>query len=63
VGAGAVRVAVGCALPLVLTACGQPDPARNNSRRFTIGRPGDYRFLCTIHEAKGQVERLVVTSK
>jgi plastocyanin len=139
VGAGAVRVAVGCALLLVLTACGQPDdPARSqsgqpdsvtltpgpdgvqsvevdagddfrfhpsvinaepgpvrltlenvgkgaphtwqapqlsganvpltsagqrNSVRFTIGRPGDYRFLCSIHEAQGQVGRLVVASK
>jgi plastocyanin len=139
VGAGAVRVAVGCALLLVLTACGQPsNPARSesgqpdavtltrgpdgsqsvevdagddfgfhpstinaapgpvrltlknvgkgaphtwqapqlpganvalttagqgNSVRFTIARPGDYRFLCTIHQAQGQVGRLVVASK
>jgi len=139
VGAGAVRVAVGCALALVLTACGQPsNPARSesgqpdtvtltsapdgtqsvevdagddlrfhpstinaapgpvrltlknvgkgaphtwqaaqlqgasvplttagqsNSARFTIGRPGDYRFICTIHVAQGQVGRLVVASK
>ncbi len=138
-GAGAVRVAVGCALLLVLAACGQPDnPARGESGqpdavtltpgpdgrqsvevdagddfrfhpsvinaepgpvrltvkhvgkgaphtwrapqlprasvplttagqsttvRFTIDRPGDYRFLCSIHEAQGQVGRLVVASK
>ena len=138
-GAGAVRVAVGCALLLVLTACGQPEnPARSessqpdtvtltpgpdgaqsvevdagddfrfhpsvinakpgpvqltlknvgkgaphtwqapqlpaasvplttagqsNSVRFTIGRPGDYQFLCSIHQAQGQVGRLVVASK
>lgn len=138
-GAGAVRVAVGCALVLVLTACGQPsNPARSesgqpdsvtltpgpdgaqsvevdagddlrfhpstinaapgpvrltlknvgkgaphtfeaaqlpgarvplttagqsNSVRFTIGSPGDYRFVCTIHEAQGQVGRLVVAPK
>ena len=30
--------------------------------RFTIGRPGDYRFFCSIHEAQGQVGRLVVAS-
>ena len=139
VGAGAVRVAVGCALVLVLSACGQPsNPARSqsgqpdtvtltpgadgtqsvevdagddlrfhpsminaapgpvqltlknvgkgaphtweapqlpganvplttagqrNDVRFTIGRAGDYRFICTIHEAQGQVGRLVVASK
>ena len=138
-GAGTVRVTVGCALVLVLAACGQPDdPARSesaqpdavtltpgpdgtqsvevdagddfrfhpsvvnaepgpvrltlkhvgkgaphtwrapqlpgasvplttagqsNSVRFTIGRPGDYRFLCSIHEAQGQVGRLVVAAK
>ncbi|MFL6130604.1 MAG: cupredoxin domain-containing protein [Mycobacteriales bacterium] len=28
--------------------------------RFRIGRPGDYRFVCTIHEAQGSVGRLVV---
>jgi plastocyanin len=28
--------------------------------RFTVGRPGDYRFVCTIHEAQGTVGRLVV---
>jgi plastocyanin len=139
VGAGAVRVTVGCALALVLTACGQPaNPARSessqpdtvtltpgpdgtqsvevdagddfrfhpslinaapgpvrltlkhvgkgaphnwqapqlpgasvplttagqsNSVRFTIGRAGDYRFVCSIHEAQGQVGRLVVAAK
>jgi plastocyanin len=35
----------------------------SNTVRFTIGRPGDYRFLCSIHEAQGQVGRLVVASK
>jgi plastocyanin len=139
VGAGAIRVTVGCALVLVLAACGQPEnPARSessqpdavtlspgpdgtqavevdagddfrfhpsvidaepgplrltlkhvgrgaphtwqtpqlpgavvplttagqsNSIRFTIGRPGDYRFFCSIHEAQGQVGRLVVAAK
>lgn len=138
-GAGTVRVTVGCALVLVLAACGQPDdPARSesaqpnavtltpgpdgtqsvevdagddfrfhpsvvnaepgpvrltlkhvgkgaphnwqapqlpgasvplttagqsNSVRFTIGRPGDYRFLCSIHQAQGKVGRLVVAAK
>jgi plastocyanin len=38
-----------------LTTAGQ-----SNSVRFTIGRPGDYRFVCSIHEAQGQVGRLVV---
>ena len=28
--------------------------------RFTVGRPGDYRFVCSIHEAQGSVGRLVV---
>lgn len=28
--------------------------------RFTVGRPGDYRFVCTIHEAQGSVGRLVL---
>ena len=28
--------------------------------RFRVGRPGDYRFVCTIHEAQGSVGRLVV---
>jgi plastocyanin len=34
----------------------------SNSVRFTIGRPGDYRFICSIHETQGQVGRLVVTA-
>ena len=41
-----------------LTTAGQ-----SNSVRFTIGRPGDYRFICTIHEAQGQVGRLVVAAR
>ena len=45
----------GASVPL--TTAGQ-----RNSVRFTIGRPGDYRFLCSIHEAQGQVGRLVVAS-
>lgn len=28
--------------------------------RFQAGRPGDYRFVCTIHEAQGSVGRLVI---
>jgi plastocyanin len=28
--------------------------------RFTVARPGDYRFVCTVHEAQGSVGRLVV---
>ena len=46
----------GASVPL--TTAGQ-----SNSVRFTIGRPGDYRFLCSIHEAQGQVGRLVVAAK
>jgi len=34
----------------------------SNTATFTIGRPGDYRFVCSIHEAQGQVGRLVVKS-
>jgi len=30
--------------------------------RFRVGRPGDYRFVCTVHEAQGQVGRLTVTA-
>lgn len=30
--------------------------------RFKVNRPGDYRFVCTIHEAQGSVGRLVVTA-
>jgi plastocyanin len=45
----------GASVPL--TTAGQ-----SNSVRFTIGRPGDYRFVCSIHEAQGQVGRLVVKS-
>jgi plastocyanin len=33
---------------------------RSSSVSFTIGRPGDYRFICSIHENQGQVGRLVV---
>jgi plastocyanin len=40
-----------------LTTAGQ-----SRSVRFTIGRPGDYRFVCSIHQAQGQVGRLVVKS-
>lgn len=43
----------GAAVPL--TTAGQ-----SNAVSFTIGRPGDYRFVCSIHEAQGQVGRLVV---
>jgi plastocyanin len=32
------------------------------SASFRIGRPGDYRFVCTIHEAQGSVGRIVVES-
>jgi plastocyanin len=32
----------------------------SRSVRFRIGRPGDYRFVCTIHEAQGSVGRIVV---
>jgi plastocyanin len=45
----------GASVPL--TTAGQ-----SNSPRFTIGRPGDYRFSCSIHEAQGQVGRLVVAA-
>ena len=31
--------------------------------RFVVGRPGDYRFVCTIHEAQGSVGRLVVRGR
>lgn len=34
----------------------------SRSVRFTVGRAGDYRFVCSIHEAQGQVGRLVVTA-
>lgn len=40
-----------------LTTAGQ-----SNAVSFTIGRPGDYRFVCSIHESQGQVGRLVVKS-
>ena len=40
-----------------LTSAGQ-----SNAVSFTIGRPGDYRFVCSIHESQGQVGRLVVKS-
>lgn len=29
---------------------------------FRIGRPGSYRFVCTIHEAQGSVGRIVVAA-
>lgn len=45
----------GASVPL--TTAGQ-----SNSVRFSIGRPGDYRFICSIHENQGQVGRLVVKS-
>jgi plastocyanin len=45
----------GASVPL--TNAGQ-----TNAARFTVGRPGDYRFVCSIHEAQGQVGRLVVTA-
>lgn len=34
----------------------------SRTARFTVGRPGDYRFVCTIHEAQGSVGRLVITA-
>lgn len=40
-----------------LTTAGQ-----SSTVEFTVGRPGDYRFVCSIHEAQGQVGRLVVKS-
>ena len=40
-----------------LTTAGQ-----SSTVSFTIGRPGDYRFVCSIHESQGQVGRLVVKS-
>jgi plastocyanin len=45
----------GASVPL--TTAGQ-----TNTVKFTIGRPGDYRFICSIHETQGQVGRLVVKS-
>jgi len=32
----------------------------SRSVRFRIAQPGDYRFVCTIHEAQGMAGRLVV---
>jgi plastocyanin len=29
---------------------------------FTVSKPGDYRFVCTLHERQGQVGRLVVSA-
>jgi plastocyanin len=43
----------GASVPL--TTAGQ-----SQAVTFTIERPGDYRFVCSIHEAQGQVGRLVV---
>lgn len=40
-----------------LTTAGQ-----SSTVSFTIGRPGDYRFVCSIHETQGQVGRLIVKS-
>ena len=45
----------GASVPL--TTAGQ-----SRSITFTVSRPGDYRFVCSIHEAQGQVGRLVVKS-
>jgi plastocyanin len=45
----------GASVPL--TTAGQ-----SATTSFTIGRPGDYRFVCSIHETQGQVGRLVVTA-
>jgi plastocyanin len=58
VGKGAPHTWQAAQLPgadVPLTSAGQ-----SNSVSFTIGRPGDYRFICSIHEAQGQVGRLVV---
>ena len=33
---------------------------QSRSVRFVVSRPGDYRFVCTIHESQGQVGRLVI---
>jgi plastocyanin len=41
-----------------LTSAGQ-----SKSVRFTVSRPGDYRFVCTIHEAQGQVGTLTVAAQ
>jgi plastocyanin len=60
VGKGAPHTWQAAQLPgasVPLTTAGQ-----SSSVRFTIGRPGDYRFVCSIHEAQGQVGRLVVTA-
>jgi plastocyanin len=61
VGKGAPHTWQAAQLPgasVPLTTAGQ-----SNSVRFTIGRPGDYRFICSIHERQGQVGRLVVTTR
>jgi plastocyanin len=61
VGKGAPHTWQAAQLPgatVPLTTAGQ-----SNSVRFTIGRPGDYRFVCSIHEAQGQVGRLVVAAR
>jgi plastocyanin len=60
VGKGAPHTWQAAQLPgasVPLTTAGQ-----TNSIRFTIGHPGDYRFICSIHVAQGQVGRLVVTT-
>lgn len=35
-------------------------PGQSRSASFVVARPGDYRFVCTIHETQGQVGRLQV---
>jgi plastocyanin len=49
----AVRELPAARVPLV--AAGQ-----SRTVRFVVSRPGDYRFVCTIHESQGQVGRLRV---
>lgn len=34
----------------------------NRAVTFRVSTPGDYRFVCTIHENQGQVGRLVVSA-
>ncbi|HEX6755784.1 MAG TPA: plastocyanin/azurin family copper-binding protein [Mycobacteriales bacterium] len=40
-----------------LAAAGQ-----SRSVRFTVSKPGDYRFVCTIHERQGQIGTLTVVA-
>jgi plastocyanin len=35
---------------------------QSKSVRFTVSKPGDYRFVCTIHEKQGQVGTLTVVA-